>query len=323
MLLRNIQVGQVGNESTSRDSAAQLTDPTKIPANVDDALLAAVLRAGRPEGEQGLVTVRGIGCPTIAQGRGRPVLCVHGLGHDAWDWTPFFVRCTNRAAVTAIDLPGFGLADKPADDAVAYDMSLFVEAILAAAAQAPEPPVVVGSSLGGHIALMAALQEPEAFAKLVLAAPGGVVDVPRPMQAIAHAYYSVDAICHRSEDEIVSNSRKIFAKSTPPIGAFSDVLAARKLAVHRSARKREFAVPFAGIVRDVFNHVVIDRVASIRIPTLVVSGSRDVVVPPDACASAARRMNARFVSFDGVGHCPHIEAADQFADVVMSFIEGT
>jgi pimeloyl-ACP methyl ester carboxylesterase len=316
MLLRNIPLQ---NANGSSDSAAALTDPTKIPAHVDDSLLAGVLRAGRPQGEPGLVTVRGIGCPTIANGSGRPVLCVHGLGHDAWDWTPFFVRCSNRAALLAFDLPGFGLADKPADNTVAYDMSLFVEAILAAAAQSPEPPVVVGSSLGGHIALMAALQKPDAFSQLVLAAPGGVVDVPRPMQAIAHAYYSVDAICARSEDEIVGNSRKIFARSG---NRFDDVLAARKLAVHRSDRKREFAIPFAGIVKDVFNHVVLDRIASIRIPTLVLSGSRDVVVPPDACAAAARRMNARFVSFDGIGHCPHIEAADQFADVVMSFIEG-
>src|SRR3954466_10095719 len=119
MLLRNIS----GAPNAYRD-------PRAVPARVDDAALAACLGAGRPVGEPGLVTVRGIGCPTIAAGAGRPVLCVHGLGHDAWDWAPFFVRCTKSVALVALDLPGFGLSDKPAD--AAWDIALLVEALLAA-----------------------------------------------------------------------------------------------------------------------------------------------------------------------------------------------
>ncbi len=316
MLLRNIEPG----------SSAALR-PEDVPAVVDDATLAAVLRAGRPDelvsgAQRGLLTVRGLACPTIAAGSGRPVLCVHGLGHDAWDFGPLFVRCTKAASLLAFDLPGFGLADKvpPASaPAQTFDMELYVEALLAAAALAPEPPVVVASSLGGHIALIAAMRAPRAFARLVLAAPGGLVGAPGPLQALLRAYYAVDSICARSEQELTSNSHKIFARRGL---AAADALAARKLAVHRSARKREFAVPFAGIVDDVFRHVIMDRVADVRVPTLILSGERDVVVPPDACATAARRMGARFVSFPGVGHCPHLEIPDVFADAVVTFIHG-
>lgn len=300
--------------------------PEHVAARVDDVLLAATLRAGQPAALPGAevftLDVRGIGCPTVALGSGTPILCVHGLGHDSFDWTPFFVQCTQarlagRAQVrtVAVDLPGFGLADKP--EAATWDLQMLVDAVLVAAAACGEPPVVVASSLGGHVAILAALQQPRAFAKLFLCAPGGLVNVPAPMQALLRAYYSVDAIAGRPEGELVTNSRKIFATGG---SAVDDVLAARKLSVRRSSRAREFAVPFAGYVDDVFRHVVLDRVRDVRVPVAILVGERDVVVPPDACAAAARAMSCRFTAMPHVGHCPHLEAPAAFADAVLSFV---
>ncbi|HEY4220578.1 MAG TPA: alpha/beta hydrolase, partial [Myxococcota bacterium] len=273
------------------------------------------LAAGRPDGNASVLTVQGIACATIAAGAGRPVLCVHGLGHDAWDFAPFFVRCSKSASLLALDLPGFGLADKPAH--ARYDMDLYVDTVLAAARSMSSPPVVVASSLGGHIAMVASMREPSTFSKLLLAAPGGLVDAPAPLQAVLRGYYRVDAIAQRNEAEIVSNSHRIFAAQDT---ALDHELAARKLAVRRSDRAQEFAVPFSGIVDDVFRHVIRDRVQEIRVPTLIISGERDVVVPPDACSVAARRMGARFVAMRNVGHCPHLEVPDAFADLALNFI---
>ena len=299
--------------------------PEHVPASLSDDVLAAVLRAGRPQGDAAVLTVNGVGCATVTAGRGAPILCVHGLGHDAWDWGAFFVRCANpaapRARLTALDLPGFGLGDKPAEPTSgAWDLSLLVAAVVAAAenifAATGERPVVVASSLGGHVTILAALERPELFRKLFLCAPGGLVAVSSPMQRLLRAYYSVDAIAGRPEHEVVANSHKIFAAHGL---AVDNALAARKLSVRRSARAREFAVPFAGIVDDVFQHVVMDRVTQLRMPTMIVVGERDVVVSPDSCATAARRLHGRFLSMPGIGHCPHLEAPDAFAEVALSF----
>jgi pimeloyl-ACP methyl ester carboxylesterase len=300
--------------------AAVPARPEAVPARIDDVTLANVLRAGQPAtlpgAEHGVLDVRGIGCPTVALGRGAPILCVHGLGHDSFDWTPFFVRCTQKdVRAVALDLPGLGLADKPSS--ATYDLQLLVDAVLAAAAACGEPPVVVASSLGGHIAILAALQRPDAFRKLFLCAPGGLVNVPSPMQSLLRAYYSVDAIAGRPEGELVTNSRKIFATGG---SAVDDVLAARKLSVRRSERAREFAVPFAGYVDDVFRHVVLDRMRDLRVPVAILVGERDVVVPPEACAVAARSISCRFTVMPNVGHCPHLEAPAAFADAVFSFV---
>jgi pimeloyl-ACP methyl ester carboxylesterase len=287
--------------------------PSDVPSVVDDALLVATLRAGRPAGEPGLLEVDGVRTPTVTAGQGRATLCVHGLGHDAWDFAPLMARCQHKLRLTAMDLPGFGLSDKPART---WDLEVLVQAVLHAAAAQPEPPLVVASSLGGHVALLAALRAPTAFSGLVLLAPGGLVDLPPAGQDIARRYYSVDAISTRKEDEVVRNSHRIF----PDHGlVLDDQLAARKLAVRRSQRQREFAVPFAGVVDDVFRHLVRDRIDAIRVPTLMITGVLDAVVSPTACAEAARRMRWPLRTLSGVGHCPHLEVPDTVAEAVLSF----
>ncbi|MBI1944838.1 MAG: alpha/beta hydrolase [Deltaproteobacteria bacterium] len=288
--------------------------PTEVPSHLDAAALARALEAGRPTGTWSLLDVDGVRCPRVQAGAGPELLCVHGLGHDAWDWAQLFVRCTMVARLTAYDLPGFGLSTKPARR---WDLGLLVRSLLAAARALPTPPVVVASSLGGHVALLAALHEPALFSHLLLGAPGGLVEVPAPMQAMLRAYYSVDAIAQRSEAEIVGNSRRIFAS---PGLLVDDALAARKLAVRRSSEARAFALPFAGVVDDVFHHVVLERLSSLRVPCTFVVGERDVVVPPDAVAAAARQHHARFVALPGVGHCPHLEVPDRFAELVRDVL---
>ncbi len=296
-------------------AAPAFASPADVPAHLDDAALERALAAGRPQGAWRTLEIDGVRSPLVQAGRGRPVLCVHGLGHDAWDWAPLFVRCSNEAALTAFDLPGFGLSSKPAR---AWDLELLVRALLAAARLLPAPPVVVASSLGGHVALLAALRAPELFSHLLLSAPGGLVEVPAPLQAMLRAYYAVDAIVQRSDAEIVGNSRRIFA--TPGL-AVDDALAARKLAVHRARAARDFAAPFAGVVDDVFRHVVLAQLPSLGVPCTFVAGERDVVVPPDAVAAAARRRSARFVALPGVGHCPHLEVPDAFAELVRACLQ--
>jgi pimeloyl-ACP methyl ester carboxylesterase len=284
-----------------------------LPDRLDDAALLALLGAGRPEGEPGSLTVDGAACPLLRAGAGRPMLFVHGLGHDAWDWSPLWQSFVQRNTCVALDLPGFGLADKPAT----VTLQTLVRALFVAAEVCGAPPVVVASSLGGHVALLAALEAPQRFAGLVLLATGGLVVVPEALQAQLRHYYSVDAIYGRSEAEIVGNSRRIFFNSAHPL---SDALARRKLAVHRSSMRTAFARPFASVVDDVFRWPVRDRMNALKVPALFLSGAGDVVVPPDACRAGAAASGNRFILLDDVGHCPHLEAPERTARHIEEFL---
>jgi pimeloyl-ACP methyl ester carboxylesterase len=247
------------------------------------------------------------------------VLFVHGLGHDAWDFAPLLQRLPADVVGRALDLPGFGpsLLDAPP---LTLTMAMMVDALAAAARACPRPPVVVASSLGGHVALLAALADPGLFAGLVLLAPGGLVEVPRPMQAVLRRYYALDAILARTDDEIVANSRRIFVRPN----ALCEQLAARKLAWHRApaAAKLAFATPFSSIVDDVFARPVLADVHRLKgLPMLTIFGAGDVVVPLSSGRALEERCRARLLILDRVGHCPHLEVVDAVADHAFAFAQ--
>jgi pimeloyl-ACP methyl ester carboxylesterase len=57
-----------------------------------------------------------------------------------------------------------------------------------------------------------------------------------------------------------------------------------------------------------------------RVPTQVVFGAGDVVVPLVAGRSLEDRCGARLVILDRVGHCPHLEDADTTARLLGEFV---
>jgi pimeloyl-ACP methyl ester carboxylesterase len=295
------------------EDADAIARPELVPAALTSEDAVRVLAAGRPAGAPSRVVVDGVACPVVSAGTGRPVVFVHGLGHDQWDWAPLFARRPSHLRYVALDLPGFGFADKPDRDGA---ITLLVDAVLAVLDEVRAPAVLVGSSLGGHVAMLAALRAPRRVAGLFLLDPGGLVDAPVAVQQAARAYYSFDAIRARPESEIVGNSRRIFSV---PCDA-SDRLAARKLAVHRSPLRDDFARPFARVVDDVFRWPVAARLDELRVPTTFVQGIHDVVVPAAVVEAAAARLRAPYRGL-ATGHCPHLESVDQTMDVLLPFVE--
>jgi pimeloyl-ACP methyl ester carboxylesterase len=291
-----------------------LRAPEDVPSSVSREFLISALSSARPKGELERLEVQGLSTPMVTVGEGRPVLFVHGLGHDMWDWAPVFERRPEGSRYRALDLPGFGLSDKPARE---YPLDLMVDAVLAAARDLGSAPLCVGSSLGGHIAMLAALRRPEAFAGLLLVSTGGLEKYPMPARALARTYYSYAAIRARAERDILGNSRRIFAGDH----AAREELAARKLCIHRSTERAAFARPFASVVADVLQRPVAERVAELSPVTRLLHGEKDVVVPLESVKKAADRFSLSLTVLDGIGHLPMVESPDAFHDHLVSFVD--
>ncbi len=288
--------------------------PEDVPGAVDADLLRATLGFGRPVtlGQRPGVALDPGAAPDDI------VLCVHGLGHDAWDFAPLQQLAQPGIAVVPFDLPGFGPTRLDDAEPAPVDLDDLAAAIAAAATALPRPPVLVASSLGGHAALIAALAHPGAFAGLVLLSPGGLVEVPQALQSVLRSYYSVQSILSRPDDEIVRNSRRIFVRPHP----LGEQLAARKLALHRSPReiKARFAVPFASVCDDVFKRPVLADVSRLAgLPMSVIFGDGDVVVPLSSGRQLEDRCGAKLHILERSGHCPHLEDPARVADIVFAF----
>ncbi|EKT4465617.1 alpha/beta fold hydrolase [Pseudomonas putida] len=111
-------------------------------------------------------------------GSGEAVVFIHGSGPGASGHSnfkhnyPVFAEAGYRAIVP--DLPGYGASDKPE---TAYTLDFFVEALLGLLdALDIQRCTLVGNSLGGAIAIAIALRQPQRVARLVLMAPGGLMD---------------------------------------------------------------------------------------------------------------------------------------------------
>ncbi len=103
-----------------------------------------------------------------------PLVCVHGLGGSHAEWAGFAVRMAARSRVLVPDLAGFGRTP-PGDDPADVDgnrrlLDRFLDRV------AGRPVVVVGSSMGGLIAMREAVEAPDRLAGLVLVDPS----LPRP-----------------------------------------------------------------------------------------------------------------------------------------------
>src|SRR5262249_13805712 len=107
----------------------------------------------------------------IEAGAGIPVLCLHGLFGTSDHWESVLEALAPSYRAMALTLPIF---DTPPDDLSISGLRGYVEAFLAAA-RLP-PAIIVGNSLGGHIALDLALHAPERVRGLVLSGSSGLFE---------------------------------------------------------------------------------------------------------------------------------------------------
>lgn len=102
-------------------------------------------------------------------GAGQPVIAMHPLGLESSAFEGFGLALGRRGLRTvAVDLPGFGRT--PAPD-VPLTPAVMAAPVIALARELGTPPVVLGISMGGRVALEAALTAPEAFRAVIAIAP--------------------------------------------------------------------------------------------------------------------------------------------------------
>src|ERR1700754_2552215 len=121
--------------------------------------------------------VNGYDMAYLEVGTGRPLVCVHGTLGDFRTWYPVIGPLSKGHRVIAVSLRHFfpehwdGSGDDYRMAQHVADMIAFIEHI------APKPIDLMGHSRGGHVAFRVAQQRPELLRKLVLAEPGGELDI--------------------------------------------------------------------------------------------------------------------------------------------------
>lgn len=246
-------------------------------------------------------------------GSGPAVVFVHGSGPGASGMSNFRLNLGAIAdagyRVIAPDLLGYGASSKPTG--LDYTLALFTDTLLEAlAAMRVERASFVGNSLGGAVAIQAALDQPALVEKLVLMAPGGVES--------RETYFAMPGIARMvgdftSPDFTEGDQRRMISNLVYDPCVITDALVAERYQVARTQPKDVLArmrVPDLS-----------PRLAELSQPILGFWGKEDGFCPVTGAQKFLERCaDVRFMIFNKVGHWVMVERAAEFNRYAIEFL---
>ena len=258
---------------------------------------------------------------------------VHGLGGSHLNWAAVGPGLSRHSRVLALDLVGHGLtpAGRRTPDIEGHRrlLSDFLHAVGAS------PAILVGNSMGGLVAALQAVAEPDSVAGLILIDPALPTSRPGFVHPRVIANFLLCAVPGVGQTYLSQRRRRttpeqtvrrvlevccVDASRVPPEVVDAHVELTARLdrvgaddAYLRSARSLSLMMAYPG--------EPMRRLDTIGQPTLLIHGHRDLLVP----LSAARRMSAahpdwRFEIAPDTGHVPMLEAPQWTTAVIEDWM---
>ena len=234
------------------------------------------------------------------------LLFLHGLGASAERWENVIPLFAKKFRVVVPDLIGFGYSDKPivdyTTDYFAEFLSKFVNKI------GIKNLNIIGSSLGGQIAAEYVINNMN-VRKLVLVSPSGIMKHSTPA---LDAYISA-AMYPSSESalnafQVMSGRKKINEKI---VSGFMERM-------QLPNAKRAFMSTLLELTNS---EITIKKLKLITIPTLIVWGENDPVIPIKYAQPFVSAINdCRFYKMVGCGHTPYVEKPEKFFEIMSNFL---
>jgi 3-oxoadipate enol-lactonase len=239
-----------------------------------------------------------------------PLLLIHGLGVTGESWgfqLPALIEAGYRAI--APDLRGFGKSSYPGGEnqieVLAMDMALLLERLKAA------PAYIVGTSLGGTVALQLAIGYPQLVKKLVLINSFAHL---RPRRLVSWMYFItrgaiISTLGMTTQGEFIA--RRMFPGD--------DQAWLRQQFLWQLAQSDRSA--YRRTIRSILRFNVIDRLGEIQAPTLVLTGDRDETVPVEVQQRLARRIpGARHVLIPNGRHAMMVVETEEVNRELIEFL---
>ena len=240
--------------------------------------------------------------------KGPHLVFLHGLGGSSLTWSFNITVLRKEFHIIAPDLLGFGRSDKPL---ISYRVSLITEYLHEFFSDLNiSNLILVGSSLGGWVAAHFTLTYPDMVEKLILADSAGY--------ALEH---SISDRERSLINAVTLNDAKAFFKQL----FFNSQLVNESELKIRLKYKLKSNEPY--VIDQILDSIekkqdVLDyRLSGIKIPTLIIWGKEDQVVPFDHALRFHQEISgSKLVVFDQCGHVPQAEKAESFNQEVLQFI---
>ena len=230
-----------------------------------------------------------------------PVVLLHGMLGDLSNWVDTVDTLSNRGyRVLAPVLP---IYDFPLSETGVPRLTEHVHDFVDALDL--DTVVLVGNSLGGHVALLYALNFPEKVHSMVLSGSSGIYET-----TMGSSFF------RRQDREFIKERTEMTFYD--PAHATEDLVDEMLEIVNDRPR----AFRLLKIARSADEETVTEQLSQLDMPSLLVWGRDDIITPPEVAEEFRDRMpNARLEFIDKCGHAPMIEHPDTFNDLTLEFFE--
>jgi pimeloyl-ACP methyl ester carboxylesterase len=253
-----------------------------------------------------------------------PIVLIHGTSASLHTWEGWAAVLQERRRVISFDLPGFGLTGPfdpdsgyTPDDYGGDTYAGFVRDLLDAL-QVPRA-VLAGNSLGGEVAWRTAVLAPERVAALVLVDASGLSHQPEEVPA-AWTLARIPVLNRISQwtlprGLVTEGVQGVYGEPSRVTPALVDRYYELTL---REGNRRALRLRLQqhGFGADA------DRIDALTVPTLILWGGRDRLIPPAAGEEFQRRIaGSERVVFDDLGHVPQEEDPARTLQPVLDFLQ--
>jgi len=237
---------------------------------------------------------------------GRSLLLIHAWGESRGSFSRLLPLLPMAVHAYAMDQRGHGDADKPpAGYAMAdfvADLASFQDELLTG------PCILVGSSSGGYVAQQFAIDHPERTLGLVL------IGAPRSLHGRPPFADEVDRLTDPIDREWVRSSLEWFEFHQPVPDDF--------LADRIDDGVRMPAHVWKSALAGLSQAAVPTEIGTIRVPTLIISGDRDDLLPDDNASKLATAIpGSRLVTYQSTGHMVLWEQPERIARDIGAFVD--
>lgn len=249
-------------------------------------------------------------------GEGKPLVLISGLGYSNWQWHKMVPLLAEYFQVITFDNRGVGQSDKPAGPYTAQMLAQDTVGLLDALNI--EKAVIVGHSMGGFIAQAIALDFPQRVEKLILCStnfggPNHAPITPEAMKVLTDV--TSDALTRFKNGLAVSTAAGWSEKNPAMIEEWVRWRVANPIEpVHYQA---QMAIGL-GLLPEAAAFE--NKLPRLNVPTLILFGAHDKVVPPaNADLLAQKIAGSTVVIFPDAGHFFPIEIAEAASHTIMDF----
>ncbi|MEZ5428220.1 MAG: alpha/beta hydrolase [Pyrinomonadaceae bacterium] len=251
------------------------------------------------------------------KGSGTPLVLIHGYTSSTYSWKDVFDPLAEKYRVIAVDLKGFGFSAKPDGDYTRRAQGELVAGLLDHLKI--ERAWVAGNSMGGETALNLALHHPEKVSGLILIDSSGV---RLPGRTSLVPWYAQTPVLGRLLTALALTGDKLVREGLQKSFYDDSKIDDERISYYYQPLKTRGGQLAAMRARTQYVlHPIEDEISKIGVPTLILWGAEDEVIPPEA----GRKMNSlikdsKLTVIEKCGHLPQEEMPGRILREMEDFI---